>query len=156
MKTLYILIGASGSGKSTLAKQIRETCSLRGHSIIVLSTDNYFMKDGEYRFSFAELSRAHQWNFNRFLIAVEEQFQTIVLDNTNVAFSHFQRYVDKAIESGYNVEYCSPRTSWAEDLEVLNCKNVHQVPKETLAKQLAQAKLTNYVIDLETRNSELI
>ncbi len=156
MKTLYILIGASGSGKSTLAKQIKDTCSIRGHPTIVLSTDNYFMKDGEYRFRLDELSKAHQWNFNRFLIAIEEKFNTIILDNTNVAFSHFQRYIDVAAVGGYNVEYCSPRTPWAEDLEVLNCKNVHQVPKETLAKQLAQAKLTNYVVALETRNSELI
>lgn len=57
MKNLLIIRGIPGSGKSTLAKSLVDD----GHYDIFLEADQYFMKDGEYKFDPSQLSKAHQW-----------------------------------------------------------------------------------------------
>lgn len=56
-KTLYIMRGVPGSGKSTLANQLAE-----GDESRILSTDQFFMKDGTYQFDGKMLGKAHEWN----------------------------------------------------------------------------------------------
>ena len=57
-KKLVILVGLPGSGKSTKAKE------LAGTEGIILSTDEFFMKDGEYQFDFTKCSDAQFSDFS--------------------------------------------------------------------------------------------
>ena len=49
-KTLYILRGIPGSGKTTHAKR------LAGTNGVIISADDYFMRDGEYCFDASKFS----------------------------------------------------------------------------------------------------
>ena len=51
-KVLYIIRGASGSGKSTLANKITP-CAF--------AADDYFCKNGKYKFNPEKLKEAHEW-----------------------------------------------------------------------------------------------
>ncbi|OXB58068.1 hypothetical protein ASZ78_008408 [Callipepla squamata] len=60
-KTLLLLRGLPGSGKSTLARQLK--CDYP--SAVVLSTDDFFSRNGVYVFDPDFLEDAHKWNQKR-------------------------------------------------------------------------------------------
>lgn len=63
MKRLVVMRGASGSGKSTKAKQLAaDYLNLYGAEAWIFSTDEFFMRDGQYMFNPAALGHAHCWN----------------------------------------------------------------------------------------------
>ena len=57
IKRLVIIQGHSGSGKSTLIDDLVQG-TLKDKSV-VLSTDKYFMEDGEYKFDESKLQSYH-------------------------------------------------------------------------------------------------
>ena len=58
MKNLYIVRGLPGSGKSTFAKSIAKPYQ-------VFEADQYFMKNGKYKFDPTKLKEAHNDCKNR-------------------------------------------------------------------------------------------
>ncbi|XP_038840353.1 NEDD4-binding protein 2-like [Salvelinus namaycush] len=60
-RVLVLLRGAPGSGKSTLARAMLEQ---NPHGV-VLSTDDYFCRHGDYRYDPSALGEAHEWNHAR-------------------------------------------------------------------------------------------
>lgn len=78
----FILRGLPGSGKSTWADR-------QPHPKIILSTDSFFIKLGQYDFDVSKLGEAHAWNFRRAISACTEQLlldvkSKIYIDNTNI------------------------------------------------------------------------
>lgn len=128
-KRMVIVRGISGSGKSTLAREL-------GKGGVVLSTDDFFMVKGEYRFDRNLLGRAHAWNQNRTLYALERGVSPVVIDNTNVAWEDFKPYVNMAKIRGYEVSYAEPDTPWKFDVDELTRRNTHNVPREAIQKML--------------------
>ena len=55
MKKLILVRGCSGSGKTTFAGLLSE---------YVISADDYFTKNGEYKFDATKLHFAHQYSIN--------------------------------------------------------------------------------------------
>ena len=90
--------GTSGAGKTTHAKKtigevmLAETKNLGSDTglsvsvpnVVYCSADDYFMdpKTGEYRFDPAELGNAHAECYDKFLSAIAEQADYIIVDNT--------------------------------------------------------------------------
>ena len=72
--TLLLIRGLPGSGKTTLAHMFRDA--------VVLSADEYFVVDNEYRFDPNQLTEAHAQCQSRCLQALSEQRPLVVVANT--------------------------------------------------------------------------
>lgn len=95
-KKVIILRGITGSGKSSLAKLMSLT-----ESSTICSADNYFVKDGEYKFNKEQLDYAHRACFGFFCNALDKKINTIIVDNTNSKLLEYKKYVDLAKLRGY-------------------------------------------------------
>ena len=125
---MVILRGIPGSGKSTLAQKL-------GEGGIVLETDEYFMKDGEYKFRIEDVPKADDWNAERARQAAEQGISPIVIDEINIEFWQMKPYVEIAQEYGYEIKFAEP--SWTDELKTdedkwnfdfLKGRNTHGVP----------------------------
>ena len=145
---MVILRGLPGSGKSTLAESLARSGATpetaptwaMGES---LSTDDYFVVDGEYRFDPLQLGFAHGWNqarADRALWALRGTEASLVIDNTNIRLWEFRPYVLKADRAGVEVTVIGPDTHpdlfapWALDPEECFRRNSHGVPLETIRR----------------------
>lgn len=130
-KKLYIMRGLSGSGKSTLAKKL-------GSNGIVLSTDDFFMQDDEYRFDARKLGEYHKANQERAIEAMRKGISPIVIDNTHTQAWEAKPYVQAGLKYGYDVEFAQPDTPWAFNPEELARRNSHGTPKHVIDKMLGR------------------
>ena len=94
---LILIRGAAGSGKSTLATTLKDF-----YEAVHLEADDYFRRDGEYKFDPHKLSSAHTWCQNRTLHSLN-QGQTVIVANTFVYFNHIMDYIDIASATGASV-----------------------------------------------------
>jgi len=121
MKTLVILQGVPGSGKSHFAADM----AVRAMSV-TCSADDFFVQlgGGKYAFDPAKLGEAHGACFRKFLAAVREGVEMVVVDNTNTTPIEIAPYVLGGEAHGYAVEIvrvlCDP--------EVAAARNTHGVP----------------------------
>ena len=100
-KSLILVRGVSGSGKSTFAGEFLKASFL-------ISTDDFFMDEGEYKFNPEHLVANHQ----RCIDSVESEMKfretvaestTIVVHNTFTRKWEMQPYIDLASKYGYNL-----------------------------------------------------
>jgi predicted ABC-type ATPase len=144
MNKAIILSGISGSGKSTQADLLSQTVS--GKCVIV-SADDYFYGSGEvYKFDPSKLGDAHGDCFKRYIHAMQEGVELVVVDNTNTTVQEISPYVLGAQAFGYDPTVV---TVWAEwkDLGVLARRNTHGVNMGSLMTQynrLEQRQLPGY------------
>lgn len=108
MKNVIIMRGLPGAGKSNwLAKHAPQA--------MVVSTDDFFRRDGGYRFDADLLQEAHQDCWRRFLRAVVTDVPQIGVDNTSLMPAEISPYVLPAEVFGYYVEIvtvrCHPMTA---------------------------------------------
>jgi predicted kinase len=62
----------------------------------------------------------------------------VIIDNTNVSPRECEPYVLFAQANGYEVKFLEPETPWAFDLDELEKKNTHGVPRHALERMLAR------------------
>lgn len=142
MKKLVILNSPSGVGKTTYAKKLQQEYNARGIYCYILSTDNYWIRpDGNYAWYPNEIEAAHAWNFAKFSdFVLSEEIQIIgsicILDNTNIRFDYFERYVDLALRSKWEVEII--RLDCPYSAKELAYRNIHKVSEKTLQKQISR------------------
>jgi NEDD4-binding protein 2 len=122
-KTVIIMRGLPGSGKSTKAKSYGGT---------VVSADDFFVQEGEYRFDRSKIAAAHSATQAKFVEALERGDSPIVVDNTNTQRWEMNFYKNKARDYGYDV-VIDPVTPDLP-LEELAKRNIHGVPLETLQR----------------------
>ncbi len=84
-RLVIILRGLPGSGKSTLVKESKEIRQSQNEaSIVICGADEYFENSQSgYSYSGSELAAAHAYCRNKFLNAIEDGVECIVIDNTN-------------------------------------------------------------------------
>ena len=114
MKTVYILRGVPGSGKTFLANVLKDALGAE-----IFSADDYFEKDGEYKFDREKLTEAHHDCFNRFVNALERDVECVVVHNTNTRFWEYQKYLHAAEVNEYEYVICDMQSSY---------RNIHGVP----------------------------
>jgi NEDD4-binding protein 2 len=96
---MVILIGPPASGKSTFTNKIKE---LRD-DVEVCSTDDFFMKNGQYVFDVNKIGINHKKNFQKAVNAMKRHHSVVVIDNTNLSVSDFKNYVQAANSNSYKV-----------------------------------------------------
>jgi len=128
MSTVTIMRGPSGSGKSTHVKKIVNALT------VVVSSDLYFMKDGEYCFDPRQLPQAHNQCFHKFLWAIRGEVENIVVDNTNIHHWEYVNYVKVAKMNDYKVEIVELMPTTIADIKLCIKRNTHNVPPEVIAK----------------------
>jgi predicted ABC-type ATPase len=149
-KQVKILSGVSGSGKSTYAKQLQAMFHVQNPTFsVVVSADDFFMVDGEYRFNPAKLSEAHASCFRSFIEAMQEVHthtycdnsfvnlpnDLVIVDNTNTTTDEIAPYVLGALAFGYEPEIITITTANLYDLSVVAARNKHGVPSQSIMKQ---------------------
>lgn len=132
-KVLIVMRGASGSGKSTKAKEL-------GVGGVVLSTDDFFMQNGQYNFNPEKIAEAHQWNQQRAVDEMKKGTSPIVIDNTNTQKWEAKPYVLAGKEHGYTLVVEEPNTPWKFDIEELGKRNQHGVPIEVIERMVENIK----------------
>ncbi len=123
-----ILRGISGSGKSTLAKKLAEELSKKnGLLTTICSADDGMMVNGEYKFHFTKLDRAHRSCFVKADTMLEDGLN-VIIDNTNTQLYELSPYVMLAKKHHAELEIvqclCPP--------DVAADRNVHGVPAESV------------------------
>ncbi|KAM3623186.1 uncharacterized protein V6R79_008147 [Siganus canaliculatus] len=131
-KVLVLLRGAPGSGKSTLARALVE----HNPGGVSLSTDDYFVRGGVYKFDPAVLGEAHVWNQKRAKEAFQRGAYPIIIDNTNMQGWEMRPYVALALKHGYKVLFREPDTWWKNKPRELERRTMHNVPVETIRRML--------------------
>ncbi|XDV14939.1 hypothetical protein PO909_015103 [Leuciscus waleckii] len=131
-QVLVLLRGAPGSGKTTLAHAM----VAQNPGGVVLSTDEYFIQNGQYQFEPNLLGEAHEWNHQRAKDAFEKGQSPIIIDNTNMQCWEMKPYVAMALKHGYKVLFREPDTWWKTKPRELEKRTRHQVTKEKIRRVL--------------------
>ncbi|XP_041258441.1 NEDD4-binding protein 2 isoform X2 [Onychostruthus taczanowskii] len=131
-QVLVLLRGVPGSGKSYLARNLLED----NPGGIILSTDDYFYKHGQYHYDPDCLGAAHDWNRKRAKEAFEMRISPIIIDNTNIQAWEMKPYVALAQQFKYKVMFREPDTWWKFKPKELERRNIHGVSKEKIKRML--------------------
>lgn len=112
-----IMAGIPGAGKSYAARL--RFPDWPGN---ILSTDDFWMEDGEYKFDPKRITEAHGWNFQRFLVTLgachshrqQGRFQCpdIIIDNTNTTIAEIAPYYAAAQSFGADVQVLAILCPW--------------------------------------------
>lgn len=123
-----ILRGCSGSGKSTWTKTHIGSVH---EEVVVCSADQFFMKDGEYKFNPKMLGEAHATCLRKFVSNAIIGAKELLVDNTNTTMSEVAPYAAVANAYGYRVRIvtllCDP--------EIAHARNRHNVPLHVVEQQ---------------------
>ncbi|NXB91582.1 N4BP2 protein, partial [Vidua chalybeata] len=131
-QVLVLLRGVPGSGKSYLARNLLED----NPGGIILSTDDYFYKHGQYLYDPDCLGEAHDWNRKRAKEAFEMRISPIIIDNTNIQAWEMKPYVTLAQQFKYKVMFREPDTWWKFKPKELERRNIHGVSKDKIKRML--------------------
>lgn len=128
-KQVKVMRGISGAGKSTMAKRLADHEAGHGASVLICSADDFFMdENGVYQFDGAKLGAAHKACLKKFLRALQDGIELVVVDNTNINLEDMAPYVALGEAFDYDVEILQVNTSAA----VATVRNVHGVPSKSV------------------------
>ena len=121
-KTLVILRGLSGSGKTTLANNIKKEDT---DNISIVSSDQFFMKDNEYKFDINKLEEAHQYCYRSCQMCLRNNIKTVIIDNTNSTLKEYKKYKDLAKGNDYKVVVLEIECPGKNDAIMMGKRNTH-------------------------------
>ncbi|XP_022114200.2 uncharacterized protein LOC110992620 isoform X2 [Pieris rapae] len=139
-RVLLLMRGPPGCGKTHLAHEILQmtvACTqIKDLNTHLLSTDDYFMLRGVYRFDKYKLQDAHLWNQCRAFRAMTGGISPIIIDNTNIEPWEMEPYVRAGVCNGYFIHVVYPKTRWARNPYQLFKRNSHNVPVHTIKRMV--------------------
>ncbi|XP_043829231.1 NEDD4-binding protein 2 isoform X2 [Dromiciops gliroides] len=131
-QTLVLLRGLPGAGKSFLARKLLE----ENPNGIILSSDDFFNKNGQYQFDGNLLGEAHEWNQKRAKEALEKKVSPVIIDNTNLQSWEMKPYILLSQKYKYKVHFREPDTWWKFKPKELARRNIHGVTKEKIVRMM--------------------
>ncbi len=141
MKHVVILRGLPGSGKTHYAHSLVDELVAGDEArYAVLSTDDYFLTEaGEYHFDKFKLSEYHNLNLARFIRALADGIELVIVDNTNIKKWEFIAYKEAAIACGYTCKEVIVGEVKDKAMQHLYAqRNSHGVALKTIAKMAYQ------------------
>lgn len=133
-KIVYILRGISGAGKSTLAAELNMLAYWNKQIAAYCSADPFFINNGEYFFEQSKLGAAHEYCRTSFQVAINDNIDLIIVDNTNTQHREYKFYKEEAVKAGYQVQVIIVGEFTDEAVELYAQRNAHGVPIETIRK----------------------
>jgi len=163
MKLCFIMGGVPGSGKSSAARAIAQSNWMASensmqsyHGVFwteksvqyfgyvydgevqeicaaIHSTDEYFMKDGVYKFNPKQLGIFHNANYKAFRQSLMDEIPIVICDNTNTQRKEWGKYAREAEQQGYIVAHVTlphPKP------QVAAKRNTHGVPVEAIRRMI--------------------
>jgi hypothetical protein len=117
-RVVYLMRGLPSCGKSRRARE------LAGAMGLVCETDEFFHTQvGEtsinYNYDSDRQQEARDWNFDRFIAAVDANVSPVVVDRGNGLNLETQRYARHAVAQGYAVLIAEPDSPWWQEIRVL-------------------------------------
>jgi predicted kinase len=94
-KVLIILRGLPNAGKSSFAELLNTKA--------ICCADDYFVTNGEYKWSYWKLGAAHRWCERKCEKYMKINAEVIVVANTSVLIKDFKYYIDLAKTYNYKV-----------------------------------------------------
>jgi len=135
-KLVIILRGLPGTGKTYIANEylshIGDVFDPRPE-VPILSSDDFFIKEGVFHFDKDKLGEAHKWNFERFKEEIGKETPFIIVDNTNIKNFHYYHYLDYAQRNNYLVLITIVPDNNKSNRE-LSTLNIHGVTQETIRR----------------------
>jgi predicted kinase len=140
MKTLWVARGCPGSGKSFVVNKMAWELANKGIGFEICSSDKFFVCEccGKYQFNLEKLGYAHSWCRDKASSAMQKGVENVFIDNTNLTPKECKPYVQMGVMYGYEITFLDPSTPWAFDLDELEKRNQHGVPRHTLEKMLSR------------------
>ena len=120
MASLTLIRGLPGSGKTTMAKQMLEGGLVDVH----FEADQYFEKDGEYKYIPEEIRSAHEW-CQASAHSCLELGQRVVVSNTFTQKWEMLPYMLMAEQLECDIKIIVTRGEY---------KNIHNIPEEVMIK----------------------
>nr|XP_013817637.1 PREDICTED: NEDD4-binding protein 2-like 1 [Apteryx mantelli mantelli] len=105
---------------------------------VVLSTDDFFNRNGVYVFQHDFLEEAHKWNQARADKVMKNGKSPVIIDNTNIHAWEMKPYVMMALENNYEVIFREPDTPWKFSVQELARRNIHAVPRQKIQRMKEQ------------------
>lgn len=145
MGKVIVLSGVSGSGKSTRARKLWNDLE-PGTYCKVVSADDFFMVNDEYRFDPTKLSQAHGQCFRNFISALTSnigyrpEYELVLVDNTNTTTHEVSPYILGAQAYGWEVEVMTFMCESDDDVKMCAARNAHGVPFEGVLRQHSNLK----------------
>jgi NEDD4-binding protein 2 len=121
-----------GSGKSTLAKQLIAKAKSEGKTTLICSADDFFYQlgNGTYAFDRTRISEAHKYCFKKFIKAISDNIDLIIVDNTNLNAWEVSPYKTYAEAHDYTFGINEVVTNQAEAFK----RQQHGVPEGAHAR----------------------
>lgn len=119
----YIIRGIPGAGKSTTAQILQQ-----GIDGQFYEADQYFMRDGEYKFDMTKLGSAHHWCQNK----VEGDLKTgldVIVSNTFTTIKELRPYFEMGKKYGVKPSVLTCHGNYG---------SIHNVPDEALERMRAR------------------
>ena len=126
-KTLILIRGVPGSGKSTIAAALMSLKMDAEH----YEADQYFMRNGEYKFIPSELGHAHDWCHMQVSNALKYGVPTVIVANTFLEVWEFEEYINEALAYGYEIQVIDCQSTY---------RDIHGVPDHTLQHMKSKKK----------------
>jgi uncharacterized protein YueI len=128
-KKMYLLRGVPGSGKSMKSDSILLENGINPADTIIrnqhiLSTDDYFIINGKYKFNPSKLAEYHQANHKRTSKHMLNDITPLIIDNTNIMPWEMKNYVNLADKNGYETIILNPEDFTTEDNPLVITKKI--------------------------------
>ena len=122
---ITIIRGVPGVGKDSYA--LREEENKNG-TFAVICSDNYFVKDGEYKFNRKNISKSEAYSFEEFHLTLTIGVPRIYITNVNNKRWMYSNYIKLAESYGYEINVVELKCETTEELTYFNKRCTHNVP----------------------------
>lgn len=133
-KNVIFLRGISGSGKTTISKAL--SYLLGAENVATFSADNYFTKDGVYRFDIKKAPEAHQDCVSSMELALQSSaYRYVIMDNTHTQLWHLSNAENTANKYDVTLFYIDIIVPDKPHFEICLKRQRHNVPEDVLLNQ---------------------